>query len=169
MQSLSPNFDSYRAVYVDPMPLPMIESIPEFAALTTLLREHSLSDIVYKVLGGSPLAYSNFKWHVEVKWLAEQCEGGTTKDEVTAMVRDYLHDRLCDALDHLQNTRFTYSSSTRDIVRVMQDLQVTSVCTSDLYYNHNLRLSAPNMLLHQTPHHHIEPCSQALKLLIARY
>ncbi len=153
------------------MPLPMIESIPEFGALSTLLREHSLSDIVHKVLGGSPLEYTKLRDHMDatIEWLKEQSAGclhKPGKDEVTAMVRDYLHHiLLVETLYALQDPS-PPKSSTRDIVRVMQDLQVTSVSTCELYSNHVLRLETPNMLLHQTPNRHIEPCSQALTLLI---
>ena len=112
---------------VEPMSREQIESIPEFKILIDTLKAHKLDNLVWNVIGGSPIDYLKLK--VALSRIMPQFPSETISKELADEVKIYLLSMLSEALTtNILNS----SANTKAIINALRDMKVSKIPKTEL-------------------------------------
>lgn len=148
---------------VEPMSREQIESIPEFKILIDTLKVHKLDNVVWNVIGGSPIEY--FKLNEALSSIMLQLPSETISKEFVDEVKKYLLLMLTEAL----NTNIVNcSENTTGIINFFRDMKVSKIPLTVLKKK-GFSLDYPNKvfrIVRLLGEHVVEPASPAISLII---
>jgi hypothetical protein len=145
-------------IFIKPMTREQIESIPELFSLISFLKENSIDNAVWNILGG---------WISEYMRLQKQYSKFVKEKYTTQAIIDCLREDLKFLLSQILYQKLVResSSNTKQIIKIFQDKNLSKLSISELRNKYNLNIDMPNDVF-QCNGRVIEPKNAAIALLL---
>jgi hypothetical protein len=144
-----------------------IESIPEFKILIDALRAHKLDNVVWDVIGGSPIDYSSLMEALNTNTSLFQLPSVAVSKDVVDEVKGYLQSKLSEALHKIV---LKSSANTETIINVFREKKISKL-TSGEFKALGLSLEYPNKVFREvliSGRCYYVPATPAVSLIVTK-